>query len=247
MNTKDAYEKTITENLLKEKLLIKSDRTIESYVMNGSLPEPVQENENSDLLFDKETVLKMLGIKSLEEEFINTEAVAKMLNVNISTVQSFARKGLIPCYRLKNVKGSQILYLPSEIEAAKQYTIQWQVSFGNNLIIKAAIKTIFSKLLGEKTGLFTQRETDVLKMVLLEDKKPEEIAEKFSLTSERIKHIFQQGIKRLYRKLDELTYASNKLPEMQNELVTLSNKLNHLGAELNQYVEAKKEIASLPE
>lgn len=240
-------EKTISGKTLKEKLLIKENRTIASYIEEGALPKPIKEIESGNLLFDKQEVLKMLGAKSFNEEFINTESVADLLDVTASTVQSFARKGLLPSYRLKNVKGSQILFLRSEVEAAKQYTIQWQISFGNNLIIKSAIKTIFSKLLNERSSLLTQREMDILKMVLLEDKKPEEIAGKCDLTSERIKQIFQHGIKRLYIKMDAFTDALNKKPEMQREINDLTNQVNLLEAKLNLYDETKKRRSALPE
>ena len=239
MKKKDDNEKAVTGNFLKEKLLIKSDRTIESLVIGGSLPTPVKETENSDLLFDKEAVLEKLGVKSLEEEFINTETVAKILDVDVSTVQSFARKGLIPSYRLKNVKGSHILYLPSEIEAAKQYTIEWNSSFANYFGIRESIKLIFSKLLDDEQSLLTQRETDILRLVLLEDKKPEEIAEKFTLTTSRIRHIFQNSIKRLSVKL-------NNLGEKLSLSYSLQEEVNALKSKLGEYEEEQNKMTVLP-
>lgn len=240
-------QKTISGKILKDKLFIRDNRTFALRIEEGALPQPIKEIESDNVLFDKQEVLKMLGIKSFDEEFINVEDVANLLNVNASTVQSFARKGLLPSYRLKNVRGSQILFLKSEVEAAKQYTIQWQVSFGNNLIIKSAINTIFSKLLDENNSLLTQRETEVLKLVLLKDKKPEDIAEKFNLTSHRIKQIFQMGIKRLYINMDAFNDALHKKPEMQREINTLTNKLNLIEEELNECKELKERRSALSE
>lgn len=247
MRTNTNTTKTISRNILKEKLLIKDDRTIELYIAEGALPKPIKELENEELLFEKEEVLRLLGAKSIEEEFINSEEVSRMLNVTVSSVQSFARKGLIPSYRLKNVKGSQILYLPSEIEAAKQYTIQWQTSFANNLIIKEATNAIFSKLLDKNQSLLTEREIDVLRLALLENKKPEEIAKKFDLTKTRIQQIFQKGIRRLSMKLENIGARLNSSSEWNQKVSTLTQKVNELTQIINDLQDEKDRKLRLPE
>ena len=147
MSSQANNEKIISGKILKEKLLIKEDRTIAAYIRDGALPQPVKELEDGELLFNKQEVLKILGVKTFDEEFINAEDASKILDVTKNNVQLYARKGLIPCYRLKSIRGSQILYLRSEVESAKQYTIQWSSGFGNRVGKDRATKIIFEKLL----------------------------------------------------------------------------------------------------
>lgn len=227
MNTQRKDENTIPGKVLKEKLRLKTDRTMEVYLKEGALPQPVKELEDGDLLFDKQQVLEMLGAKSLEENFINAQEVSEILDTSISQVTDLARKGFIPNYRLKNVKGSHILYLASEVEAAKQFTIMWTAPFANRVGKEKAIKDILSKLTSEQIGFLTERRSLVFREILISGKSLPDIAEKLGLTSTRVKMIFEQAVESLISRLDAINEFFEKDRQRHLELTELRKKLNY--------------------
>jgi hypothetical protein len=232
-------EKTISGKILKEKLLIKEDRTIVAYIRDGALPQPVEELKDGELLFDKQEVLKLLGVKTFEEEFINAEDASKILGVTKDNVQSYARKGLIPCYRLKSIKGSKVLYLRSEVEAAKQYTIQWLSGFGNRVGKDRATKIIFEKLLSRELGFLTDRSSDIFRDLMINDKTVAEVCDTYYLRPVRILEIFEQSIKLIDSRLNSFNKRFENVSKIEIELDVLRKKLD--------YYEAKeKQLFALP-
>lgn len=102
-----------------------------------------------------------------------------------------------------------------------------------------SIKKILSSLLEENASLLTVKETEVLRMILVENKKPEEAGKELLLTSRRIKDLFHFGVKRLANKLSTLHGRLNHAEQMQEEINTLKSKLK-------QYEEKEKQVVVLP-
>ncbi len=242
MNTPLENDKTISVKSLKEKLHIKNDRTIEVYIRDGALPQPINELEDAEMLFDKQQVLKLLGAQTLEEEFINTNEVAKILNVPQNSVKSFTKKGLIPCYRLKNVRGSQVLYLRSQVEAAMKYTIQWSSSFANHVGKDRAIKSIFSKLTSENLGFLPIRTADIFRELMINDKTIIEVSKKHELSPLRIMQIFEMGIRLLDLGLNTINKRMEDAVQIDKELAILKNKLNYYEAKQKQLFDLPHEV-----
>ena len=225
MKNKIREVKTISGKVLMEKLRIKQDRTIEVYIRDGALPQPVKELKDGDMLFDKQKVLEMMGAKSFEVEFIGSEDAAKILNVTKECVNMYANKGLIPCYRLKNVRGSEILYLRSELESAKKYTIQWLSKFANRFGKERATKIIFAKLLSEELGFISGRHSDVFREIIVNDKPILEVVQMFKLTSSRVMQLFEQAITGIAFRLDSINKRMEKALQIDSEFEILKKKL----------------------
>lgn len=239
MSLQTKKEKNISGKSLKEKLLIKEDRTIEAYIRDGALPQPVKVLEDGEQLFDKQEILNLLGAKNFDEEFIDAEAASNILNITKDYVLSYARKGLIPCYRLKNVRGVQLLYLRSELEAARQHTILWSSQFANRLGKDRATKTIFSKLISRELGFLTDRSADIFRELMINDKSVAEVSDKFSLTPFRIMQIFEQAVRFMDARLDSINKRIENTAKIELELEVLRKKLD--------YYEAKEQqLSALP-
>jgi predicted DNA-binding transcriptional regulator AlpA len=245
MDAQIKNQKTISKKILKEKLRIKEDRTIEAYIKDGALPQPVKELKDGDLLFDKQEVLEILGAKSFEEDFIDAEDVSKMLNVGKGHVYSFVKKGMIPCYRLKNARGSQILYLRSEVEAAKQYTIRWSSAFANRLGKERGTKIIFAKLISEELGFLTSRASDIFREIMINDKTVVEVSKMFSLTPIRIMQLLEQAVKTLEIRLNSINKRIENVHKIDSELEVLRKKLDYYEAKEKQLFALPYEVQEL--
>src|SRR5882762_1823766 len=78
-----------------------------------------------------------------------------------------------------------------------------------------AIKEILSNLIEENNPLLTEKETEVLRLILIEDKKVAEAGTALKLTPKRIRDIYYFAIRRLNNKLSNLHVWLNNEARMQ--------------------------------
>lgn len=251
METKEKKQRqTLSAGELKPKLLIKSDGTIEAYVREGILPQPVEITDDGNMLFDKQEILDLLGVKSLEEPFINAKEAAKILGCNEVTVTLNARKGRIPHYFLKNAQGNRKLYLRSEIEAAKKYTIRWSTEFANHIAKEKRMKDILAGLIGTRIDLLPEPESKVLYCIMVKDMTVKETAEKNSLNPYYVRFAFDRAARRMISKLHTLNERLEKVRQIEQENQTLKNRLEPFLQEeerLRAIQEEEMRKAALPE
>ncbi len=97
------------------------------------------------------------------------------------------------------------------------------------------MKDILSKLLTPNNSLSTDRDTDILRMILIEDKKLKEAGAKFNLTPTRISELFYRAIKRVNLRLASFTEQLENSIDMQEEINFLKSKLLHYEKKENQF------------
>ena len=99
-------------------------------------------------------------------------------------------------------------------------------------------KDILSILFSPNNFLLGSRDTDIIRMILIEDKNLKEIGDKFNLTPTTISHIFNRAIRRINFRYAAINEQLENAVDMQKEISFLTKKLR-------QY-ENENIISSLP-
>lgn len=209
------------------KILRVSERSIDSHVEEGILPIPSYPTyPETEMLFDRASISKVLGIKEIPDEpFIESDNACKILGVAESSVHHLARKGKIPSYRLKNSKGHKFLFLRSELEALMQYSFEWNVDFANTFSSQLFFKAIFDELLEPGiTKDLTEKESRVIKEVIINKKSFEAIGKESGLTRERIRQLFQRACKRIYYRVKEIPGQLSAMDSLVKENADLRSE-----------------------
>ena len=88
------------------------------------------------------------------------------------------------------------------------------------------MKDILGNLLKQGNPLLYERENDILRWILIEDKSVKEVAEKICLTPTTTKHIFNRSFKRMCLNCSEVTSTLHNTKAMEKNIHFLTNKLN---------------------
>lgn len=105
---------------------------------------------------------------------------------------------------------------------------------------KAGIaKGILSNLLAENNSLLPKKETEVLRLILVEDKPMQDAAKELKLTSHRVRDLFHMAVARLNGKLALMHERMGSIEGIMQENEKLKNRLK-------QYSTRETEVASLP-
>lgn len=97
------------------------------------------------------------------------------------------------------------------------------------------MKNILSNLFTRNNSLSSERDTDILRMILIEDKKLKEVGDKFHLTPVRISELFYRAIKRMNLRYASFNEQLENGIDMQEEINFLKNKLQHYEKKENQF------------
>lgn len=101
------------------------------------------------------------------------------------------------------------------------------------------MKDILSNLFITNNSLSTSRDTDILRMILIEDKKLKEVGDKFGLTPLRISELFYRAVQRL-----NLRYAS--FNEQVEDVIYMQEEINFLKNKLQHYEKKESQLFALP-
>jgi|GEM_PF-2167298 len=99
-------------------------------------------------------------------------------------------------------------------------------------------KDILSILFNQNNSLLSIRDTDIIRMILIEDKNLKEIGDKLCLTPTTISHLFNRAIRRI-----NFRYAT--INEQLENAVNMQEEIRFLTKKLRQY-ENENIISSLP-
>ncbi len=97
------------------------------------------------------------------------------------------------------------------------------------------MKDILGGLLKQGNHLLCERDNDVLRWILIEDKSVKEVAEKICLTPTTIKYIFNRGFGRLCFHCSEVTSTLHNVKAMEKNIHVLTNKLNEYKIKEHNY------------
>lgn len=86
-------------------------------------------------------------------------------------------------------------------------------------------KDIFSILFSQNNSLLSSRDTDIIRMILIEDKNLKEIGDKISLTPTTISQLFNRAIRRINFRYATINEQLENAVNMQKEIRFLTNKL----------------------
>lgn len=220
-----------------EKMLHVNERSIDSYVDQGILPIPSYPTyPETEMLFDRDVIAKMLGIKEIPNEpFIETSDAAKILGMSEEHTHRLSRIGRIPSYRLKNVRGHKVLFLKSEIEALMKCTFEWSADFANFFSKQFFLKSIFNELLKPSIAKdLKPNEFKVMKEVIMNNKSLEDISKEIGLTRERTRQIFQTACKRIYFRVKGISSQLMVMDSFISENTELKEENRVLRSLLNE-------------
>lgn len=112
-----------------------------------------------------------------------------------------------------------------EVEVSKDITHE----------IKESIrKDILSKLFDENSSLSTKKDTDVLRMVLIEDKKLSEVCEKLNLPPLEISQFFYRALRRVNLRFETFNSQMESTDDLREELFLLRKKLQQYETKENK-------------
>ena len=92
-----------------------------------------------------------------------------------------------------------------------------------NKVIK--MKEILSCIITQQNSLLSARDTDILRLILIENKDIKEVAEKFGLTSTTIKHLFNRAMKRAVVRYSDFQSIKQTADDLYKEVRFLTKKL----------------------
>ena len=202
---------------IKSLLLVMDDKTINSAVKNKTVPVPfIRDNEE---YWYKEEVLKSLGVKdNMHEPFISKKEAAYLVGCDINNVSTLATKGVIPSYRISAQRGTKLLYRESELVALGLTGVEELYGFYYLKNTYTAITKFLDAFFANDIVLdefFSPRQKEVLRLLLVERKRPVEISRQLHLSDERIRQLVDESLSKFRSKLPH--YIS-QLKEMVSQV-----------------------------
>ena len=101
-------------------------------------------------------------------------------------------------------------------------------------------KHILSHLFNSPNALSTDRDTYILRAILVEDKTLKEVGDKFSLTPLRISQLFYRAVQRVNTRFETVLAQYENAIDLQAEVNLLKAKLQH-------YEQKENKVLALPE
>lgn len=175
-------------------LLVKDVRTLQDYIKKGLIPKPV--SDGNGLCFGKKDIAERLGVKNLNEPFIDSATAAEILEISKQTLVQYAELDYVSNHRLIPGRGRKFLFRKSEIKKAR---IEISSGFSNLKKLLAYIGNLMNDLLNTKivSGMLNPGEKAVLRSVFVERKTKKDIAEERGIGRTRVGQIFAKAVAKL--------------------------------------------------
>jgi hypothetical protein len=230
--------KTITFTELAEMLRV-SERSIKSFVKRFNLS--VDQDQ-----VPTEEVRRLLHLETLPKKFLLIEEVQEMLQLNRGQVIYLYNNGDLKSYNPIKSHGSALLFLESnvqeyldnkkkEAEKRKAEILQKRRLKREEKVRQEASTQFIQSLFFIPVRLLTNRESDILRMFLLEECSFQKISETFDLPEKRSKEVFEKALIRLnYRS----NVSFNNLLKELDDLRKKNSRLNEENRKLQQRIEA---------
>ncbi|MBI3502965.1 MAG: hypothetical protein HY063_14335 [Bacteroidetes bacterium] len=169
------------------------------------------------------------ALKELLARFRNNGAydvaeASKAYNVTEETMLHFARHKIISSYQLVSAAGSKVLFLKSELE--KENHLLLTHSQADRMKIARLADHLARVLYKEKE--MQPRNYLMLRMYYFEDISREQIANKYSLTPERVRQIIAKTERRMLYAVQRVLHGIKKYEEYDKQNTELRDKNSHL-------------------
>jgi len=205
--------------------------SISRYIQKGVLPKPVY--EGNKLFIDKDKLEKKLKV-SLDEPLLLIDEVYVLTGISMSTIRNLCLKDKFPHLRLSNKRGSKLLFVRNETEEYMKFKLTWYTGFHDRIEKLEFFQDLFKKVFLNEQSRFS-RQDEVLYLVLFENNTFDEISEKFDLTSERVRQIFQKGLRYVIYKMRRFDERMLQYKEYCEKVRLQGQIINKLEQKLLQY------------
>lgn len=223
--------------------IAKSERAVRWHIQNGILPEPTI--EDGTWYFEKESIAKQIGVKSLNEPFINIWEASRVLKFSRAKVAKYCRTNLLPYYFFPRPGGGfKYLFRKSEIERAVHNDIyKWNETYVHKSKTINFIREIFQRLLSNEAFIqnLKQQEIEVLQAVLVKGKSGKETLQSIdnALIVEDIKSNFLSAMRKFLKQMDINNSAIY-------QMVEANQKLREENTHVRKLTSESKKIPSAP-
>jgi RNA polymerase sigma factor (sigma-70 family) len=211
----------------------------------GNLPKPISKSKNvgTEFLYSKIEVAQALGLDNLDEPFLTMDEAVKFLHMAPSNIKELCRNKFVPLpyYTLGGDirTGSRYYFRQSELEAylkqdklglIKQHPGGCRGRGNSNYKLNFLLNVLQRAL--ENSNL-SQRESEVLKMAMIDNQSLEEIGEKFNLSRERVRQILEKARHRLLRRLSATKNLEAIIQDLRLTNGSLTKTIKDLEGKLN--------------
>jgi hypothetical protein len=233
---------SISAEEVKRLFRISDVRTIESYIKEGVLVPVETGGAYQDIIFDRNHICKITGLKAMPDEPLMTapEAMDFLGYPRIRKVgfRTYCRTRRIPHYTFKIHKGSRMYFLRSELEAVKNSEATWSAEFADfvarNYMLGSIIHHVFNSTLMMR-GL-KEAERDIINRILFQRKGLSIVSKEVGMHPEQVRRVFTVGCKRLLFQLKMLETQMGSAEMLAKENVQLKLENRVLLKKLNEAI-----------